>query len=110
MCLKCNNRIYALNINGIKSSFTVTFLPNGRSAILQVKLETLGRQGKPVRVAVLEEVVVRLEREPELPHEVGQHQENHGEAQVLADAAAPSGLQRKKKGTSVFIVPQPVLS
>ena len=62
-----------------------------------------------MRVAVLEEVVVRLKREPELPHEVGQHQEHHGEAKVLADAAAPAGLQRKKV-TSIFYVPELVYS
>ena len=44
-------------------------------------------------VAVREEVVVGLEAEVELPDEVGQHQEDHGEAQVLADAPPPPGLK-----------------
>ena len=47
-------------------------------------------------VAVLKEVVVGLEGEVELPDEVGQHQEDHGEAEVLADAAAPASLKLQR--------------
>ena len=51
-------------------------------------------------VAVREEVVVGLEAEVELPDEVGQHQEDDGEAEVLADAATPPGLELRKKFSS----------
>ena len=51
-------------------------------------------------VTVREEVVVGLEAEVKLPDEVGQHQEDDGEAEVLADAATPTSLEVRKKFSS----------
>ena len=53
-------------------------------------------------VAVREEVVVGLEAEVELPDEVGQHQEDDGEAEVLADAASSPGLELRKSSQAVL--------
>ena len=50
-------------------------------------------------VAVREEVVVGLEAEVELPDEVGQHQEDDREAEVLSDAATPPGLEFREKSS-----------
>ena len=66
------------------------------SAVLEVEFVAPRRQREPVLVAVLEEVVVGLEGEVELPDEVGQHQEDHGEAEVLADAAASASLKLQR--------------
>ena len=50
-------------------------------------------------VAVREEVVGGLEAEVELPDEVGEHQEDDGEAEILADAATPPSLELREKFT-----------
>ena len=48
-------------------------------------------------VAVREEVVVGLEADVELPDEVGQHEEDDGEPEVLSDAASPPSLELRKR-------------